>query len=154
MLMRRVWLSFAALVLLSAVGCSDDEAPATLDLHGNWRLIAATYQGHQYDFTKSTSGELVIPQANLAVAVRGETQANTGCRTASVVVDVKGDDVSITVRDVGSMMTCLGGVADPMHGNYYKALNNVESGSISGDELTLSGPETTLTFRGARFKDG
>jgi hypothetical protein len=151
MLMRPVWLSFAAVILLGAVGCSDDEEPATLDLTGNWLLVAATYEGHEYDFT---SAPTAMPDANFVLIRWGETQANTGCRTAAVVVEVKGHDVSIAVPEVGWMMSCLPYVVDPMHGNYYEALENVESGSISGDELSLSGPDTTLTFRHAGSNGG
>lgn len=149
MRMRRVWLYFVALSLLSVVGCSADEEPKSIELTGNWLLVAATYEGHEYDFTSTPTA---IPDANFVLTRSGETQANTGCRTATVVASVKGDDVSIDVPEVGWMLSCLPYTVDPMHGTYYKALEQVASGSISGDELTLSGAQTTLTFRKARAK--
>jgi hypothetical protein len=153
--MTRAWRSCAALILLSAAACSEDEGPADVNLHGYWVLVAATYQGHEYDFTRSASplrfpdASLVVPGRTRALQFGRQPQARTGCQSAAVDLEVSGDDVAISVDEV-YLEPCLAGSVDPMVGNYFKALDTVERGSISGGDLTLSGPATTLTFRHPR----
>lgn len=144
----RVLLVAAAVVVLTAAcsgagsgsdGRSDDSTTGggALDLTGSWRLDEGTGPGGDVE---------IIPTARVTMEVDAESgvTGSASCNRYSGTVVVDGSSVRFgpiaTTR-----MACAPRPA-AAETAYLAALDDVDAGSRTGDELTLTGPDTRLVF--------
>ena len=143
----RILLVLAAAVALTAAcssgGAGSDEGSSggtvggALDLTGSWGLDEGTGPGGDVE---------IIPTARITMAVDAESgvTGSASCNRYSGTVVVDGSSVQFgpiaTTR-----MACAPrpGAAEAA---YLAALDDVDAGSRTGDELTLTGPDTRLVF--------
>ena len=145
----RILLVLAAAAVLTAAcssagtgdgsggGSGGGTAGAALDLTGSWRLDEGDAPGGEVE---------IIPTARITMEVDAESgvTGSASCNRYSGTVVVDGSSVRFgpiaTTR-----MACAPrpGAAETA---YLAALDDVDAGSRSGDELTLTGPDTRLVF--------
>lgn len=116
---------------------ADGTAGGALDLTGSWRLDEGDGPGGEVE---------IIPTARVTMEVDAESgvTGSASCNRYSGTVVVDGSSVGFgpiaTTR-----MACAPrpGAAEAA---YLAALGDVDAGSRTGDELTLTGPDTRLVF--------
>lgn len=140
----RVLIPLLALLALSA-GCGDQggstaDDPEPVDLAGDWVLTDGT----------AADGPMALDDAHpITLTVEGDqASGQSACNRYMGQVTVSGD--SVTFGQVGgTQMACIPTSVMDLEMAYLAALGAVESGARDGDTLTLTGPDTTLTFEPA-----
>jgi heat shock protein HslJ len=145
----RVLLAIVGVSALAACGGggTDEETPleegaptstaAALDLTGSWVLESGSTSG----------GEIALVEGSpvtLDVAADGAASGTSACNQYNTVVTVDGTDVSFDTVS-STAMACPDDVM-AVETAYIQALGDVNTGSIEGETLTLSGNGAELVF--------
>ena len=146
----RLLIVLAAAVVLTAAcssagsdagaGTGDASADASggaLDLTGSWRL----------DEGDGPGGEVgIIPTARVTMEVDAESgvTGSASCNRYSGTVVVDGS--SVRFGPIATTRMACAPRPGAAEAAYLAALDDVDAGARTGDELTLTGPDTRLVF--------
>ena len=146
----RLLLVLAAAVVLTAAcssagsdagaGTEDASADASggaLDLTGSWRLDEGDGPGGEVE---------IIPTARVTMEVDAESgvTGSASCNRYSGTVVVDGS--SVRFGPIATTRMACAPRPGAAEAAYLAALDDVDAGSRTGDELTLTGPDTRLVF--------
>jgi heat shock protein HslJ len=125
-------------VALPLPGCSGDSGP-DVDVVGGWVLVSG----------RSADGPLDVPPGSrITLTFDGSSAVGKGpCNDYGSTYDVDGTGFRIT-GDGGISQTLAGcdGALGELESAYLSTLGDVDTVSLDGDELTLSGADSGLVF--------
>lgn len=112
-------------------------AGAALDLTGSWRLDEGDGPGGEVE---------IIPTARITMEVDAESgvAGSASCNRYSGTVVVDGS--SVRFGPIATTRMACAPRPGAAEAAYLAALDDVDAGSRTGDELTLTGPGTRLVF--------
>lgn len=146
----RLLIVLAAAVVLTAAcssagsdagaGTGDASADASggaLDLTGSWRLDEGDGPGGEVE---------IIPTARVTMEVDAESgvTGSASCNRYSGTVVVDGS--SVRFGPIATTRMACAPRPGAAEAAYLAALDDVDAGARTGDELTLTGPDTRLVF--------
>jgi heat shock protein HslJ len=139
----RPLLAAVAVLALALTGCAagsgtapeTEEATPMTDLTGEWQLTKAS----------DADGSMPVRGVPVTLAVNGTDVAGQApCNQYSGSIDLGDDGVAFGPL-TRTKMAC-GEPRDALENRYLDALASVTESRLSGDELTLSGPDISLRF--------
>lgn len=143
----RILLVLAAAVALTAAcssagsgtgdGSGGSTAGGALDVTGSWRLDEGDGPGGEVE---------IIPTARVTMEVdaEGGVTGSASCNRYSGTVVVDGS--SVRFGPIATTRMACAPRPGAAEAAYLAALDDVDAGSRTGDELTLTGPDTRLVF--------
>lgn len=132
-LLKRTTSTFLVMGLLLAA-CGGGSGS---DIQGNWQLVSG-----------SVDGVAVQPEANnpLTIDFDGESfSGHAGCNSYSGSFTQDGNEIELGEIAI-TQMACESLDLETL---FTAALSNVDTASVDGEELTLSGPNSELVFETA-----
>lgn len=121
----------------SADGTGDGAAGGALDLTGSWRLDEGDGPGGEVE---------IIPTARVTMEVDAQSgvTGSASCNRYSGTVVVDGS--SVRFGPIATTRMACAPRPGAAEAAYLAALDDVDAGARTGDELTLTGPDTRLVF--------
>jgi heat shock protein HslJ len=135
-------LAVVAVLALTLTGCTaggadlpdDTKGPPVTELSGEWQLTKAS----------DADGSMPVKGVPVTLAVNGADIAGQApCNQYTGTVEIEGDTVAFEL--LHTEMSC-GELRDALDNRYLGALHSVTESRMSGDELTLTGPDIALRF--------
>lgn len=116
---------------------ADGTAGGALDLTGSWRLDEGDGPGGEVE---------IIPTARVTMEVDAESgvTGSASCNRYSGTVVVDGS--SVRFGPIATTRMACAPRPGAAEAAYLAALDDVDAGARTGDELTLTGPDTRLVF--------